>query len=204
MKNELQYFNIEDTLGGNQSKLTDPIMRIAGCAAVTACDLCIFLTVFHNEESLYPYNKEYLSFSEYNIFIKCMKRYLKPRFGGITILKLYVDGLYNYLQSVTNKKYRISEFSGEEKVENAILEIKNKIDQKKVIPYLLLRHKNRKFKHLTWHWFLITGYEECADGFYVNVITYGMKQWLRFDDLWNTGFKKKGGMILIDNTFDAQ
>ena len=43
MKKELQYFKIEEAWGGSQEWFSDRMMRLGGCAAVTACDSCIFL-----------------------------------------------------------------------------------------------------------------------------------------------------------------
>lgn len=43
MKKELQYFKIEEAWGGSQEWFSDRMMRLGGCAAVTACDSCIFI-----------------------------------------------------------------------------------------------------------------------------------------------------------------
>ena len=51
-------------------------------------------------------------------------------------------------------------------------------------------------KDYVWHWFLLTGYEEYEDVMMVKAVTYGSYQWLDFDNLWDTGYTNKGGMIL--------
>ena len=43
MQKELDYFTIEHSYGGNQDWFWDPMMKIGGCAALTACDSCIYL-----------------------------------------------------------------------------------------------------------------------------------------------------------------
>lgn len=43
MTKELDYFAIEGGLGWNQHWFSDRRMYVAGCAAVTACDLSIHL-----------------------------------------------------------------------------------------------------------------------------------------------------------------
>ena len=43
MKKELDYIQVDDALGGNQDWFWDPFMKGGGCAAVTACDVCIYL-----------------------------------------------------------------------------------------------------------------------------------------------------------------
>ena len=93
----------------------------------------------------------------------------------------------------------IREFSGTMEIEKAVQEIRRQIDNGIVIPYLLLKHKNSNFKFLIWHWFLIVGYEEIDKDFYVKVATYGKFHWLSFQELWATGYNKKGGMIILDD-----
>lgn len=66
-----------------------------------------------------------------------------------------------------------------------------------VKPYLLLLHQNPRFKDYVWHWFILGGYEEREGGLFVKAITYGSYQWLSLEELWDTGHKKKGGMILF-------
>jgi hypothetical protein len=82
-------------------------------------------------------------------------------------------------------------------VSEAAKEIRNQIDNNKVIPFLLLKHKNTNFKDFVWHWFLIVGYEVFENDLYIKVATYGGFHWLSFNELWNTGFSQKGGMILF-------
>ena len=45
---------------------------------------------------------------------------------------------------------------------------------------------------------MLVGYEEFENEFYVKIATYGEFHWLSFHELWETGFSRKGGMILID------
>ena len=58
--------------------------------------------------------------------------------------------------------------------------------------------KNKKFDFYEWHWYNFAGYEEEGDDLYVKAVTYGKYEWLNFKELWDTGFKKKGGMIIIN------
>ena len=64
------------------------------------------------------------------------------------------------------------------------------------IPYLMLHHKNRIFKFYDWHWFMLTGYESFEDACMVKAVTYGGFRWLDFNELWDTGYERKGGMII--------
>ena len=52
---ETGYYYIDGDYGWNQEKFTDPIMKGGGCAAVTACDICIFLSRFFGEKNPVSY-----------------------------------------------------------------------------------------------------------------------------------------------------
>ena len=44
----------------------------------------------------------------------------------------------------------------------------------------------------------MSGYDEKPDGrFLVKAVTYGAYEWLDFAKLWNTGYDRKGGLILF-------
>lgn len=197
MRKELPYFQIGSSFGGNQDWFKDPMMNMGGCAEATACDACICMALYNNKSHMYPYDIQNLNKEDYIKFSMKMKPYLTPRFHGIDTLKLYMDGFREYLKDVGERNIQLETYSGDLQVVKATLEIKSQIDQGKVIPYLLLRHKDSYFKDFVWHWFLIIGYEEFEDEFYVKVATYGNYHWLSFRDLWKTGYRRKGGMILI-------
>ncbi len=198
MRKELPYFTIESSYGGNQSWFRDPIMYMGGCAAATACDSCINLALYNEKEYLYPYDVHKLNRENYIQFSMKMKPYLQPRFEGIKILKIFIDGFQRYLQDVGERELKMTEFSGEMPVEKAKTAIRKQIDNRMPIPYLLLKHKNSNMKYFTWHWFLIVGYEEFEKDFFVKVATYGNFHWFSLHELWNTGYKEKGGMIIIN------
>ena len=61
MQKELDYFMIEHSYGGNQEWFLDPMMKIGGCAAVTACDSSIYFDCYKGTEGLYPYEKTALT-----------------------------------------------------------------------------------------------------------------------------------------------
>lgn len=42
-KNELEYFFVEESYGGNQDLFPDVTMRDGGCGAIAACESCIYL-----------------------------------------------------------------------------------------------------------------------------------------------------------------
>ncbi|MFA9377474.1 MAG: hypothetical protein ACERKZ_12055 [Lachnotalea sp.] len=196
-RKELPHFKIGNSFGGNQNWFRDRFMKMGGCAAATACDTCINMALYNNKIHLYPYDIQKLNQDDYIKFSMIMKPFLTPRLQGIDTLKLFIDGFYKYLQEVDEKNIQLVDYSGDMSEKNAIVEVKSQIDHGIAIPFLLLRHKNYNFKHFTWHWFLIVGYEEFENEFLVKIATYGEFYWLSFHELWATGFKKKGGMILV-------
>lgn len=198
MKKELTYFNIEDHYGGNQNWFWDPMMKLGGCAAVTACDLCVYLNILKGSEHLYPFEINFLQKSDYIKFSNIMKHYLRPRMTGINTLQLYIDGFGEYLYDANDQGIKMTPFYGENSVFDGKKIVINQIDKEIPIPFLLLKHKNSKLKELVWHWFLIVGYEKTDDELFIKIATYGKYNWISFDELWDTGYEEKGGMIILD------
>ena len=102
------------------------------------------------------------------------------------------------MEDIDEHSISLSEFSGDNFIEDAIKVVKDRIDKKMPVPMLVLMHKNPKFKDFVWHWFLLTGYEEIDEKFMVKVVSYGSYRWFDFKELWNTGHKRKGGLILFN------
>ncbi len=197
MKKELSYFRVGDSFGGNQDWFRDPMMHLGGCGAAAACDACINTALHDNKTHLYPYDVQRLNKEDYINFSKIMKPYLKPRFHGIDTLEIYIDGFYKYLQDVGETDTQLAGCPGEVPAKEAAREVMSQIDKGISIPFLQLRHKNVNFKDLVWHWFMLVGYEEFEEEFYVKIATYGGFRWLSFYELWDTGYERKGGMVLI-------
>lgn len=197
MKKELDYFKIEDSFGGNQDWFRDPMMHLGGCGAAAACDVCINTALHDNKIHLYPFDIQRLNKEEYIKFSMKMKPYLSPRIKGIDTLEIFIDGFYDYLRDAGDKEIRLEGCHGEVSAAEAAKNVISQINKGMPIPFLLLKHKNAKFKDLVWHWFMLVGYEEFEDELCVKIATYGGYRWLSFHELWETGFKRKGGMILI-------
>lgn len=64
-------------------------------------------------------------------------------------------------------------------------------------PYEVIITVNKKIVDFVWHWFLCIGYEETADDLLIKVETYGEATTFSLKELWNTGYKEKGGLIGI-------
>jgi hypothetical protein len=197
MKRELDYFSIEGGLGWNQHWFSDRWMYLGGCAAVTACDLSIYLARTKGLTELYPYDPENLSKEDYLAFSRMMKGYLGPRLTGIDTLELYSSGLQAYWQDVGAGSLTLAHAEGTLPWMEAGELIRDRIDSGMIVPFLLLRHQSRALKDYHWHWFNLAGYEERQGGFYVKVVTYGSFRWLDFRELWDTGHQRKDGFIRV-------
>ena len=62
----------------------------------------------------------------------------------------------------------------------------------------MLKHKNEKgaLEDYIWHWFILAGYEITEDDLLVKAVSYGEYKWFSLSEMWDTGYDKKGGMIL--------
>ena len=65
------------------------LMKFGGCAALAACDTCIYLAAKQGWKQIYPYNIAHLCREDYDRFAMKMKPYLRPRIGGVDRLSLY-------------------------------------------------------------------------------------------------------------------
>ena len=195
MKKELDYFKVENLYGGSQDWFKDLLMKFGGCAAIAACESCMYFDLHHGT-GLYPYEKNGFHKKDYLDFGKIMKPYLHPRLFGISRLELYIEGFGRYLQDCDEQRVRMKPLHGDREGTEARSALKMQIDQNLPVPCLLLKHRDPEFKDYVWHWFLLTGYEESKDRFMAKAVTYGNWKWLNFDRLWDTGYERKGGLIL--------
>lgn len=197
-KKELDYFQIEGAYGGNQRWMRDWWMHIGGCAALTACDVFLYCALHKGRPEWYPYDLNRLTKKDYRKFAMSMKLYLQPRKSGIKDLDTFMDGFHIYLEDTEATELMVSGFDGGESLEDAKRQLMRQIDSGMPAAYLMLRHQDRKFNFFEWHWFLVNGYEERTDGFYIKVATYGAAHWLCLDELWDTGYEEKGGLVFFD------
>lgn len=198
---ELDYFTIGSSIGGNQEWFLDPMMRLGGCAAETACDSAIWFSL-HFGKSLYPYDVHDLKKKDYRAFGAAMKPYLRPRFRGIDRLSIYRDGFGAYLRQHGENGIQMEEYPGSAPTEAAFQRVREQIDADLPVPMLMLKHSNPKFEDYVWHWFILAGYD--ADSMAVKTVTYSEAEWVDFTQLWNTGFAEKGGLILFHISDEPQ
>ena len=199
MKRELDYIYIDNCIGCNQDWLPEFDMNRGGCAAVTACDLCMYLAKLDNFENLYKF-KDWTR-ENFIKFASIMKPYLTPRYHGIDYLEIYLCGLGDYWRSVNYNLRRLEGLAGSASFNFALEAVKSQIDLNLPIPYLMLNHADNKFEDFEWHWFMLAGYDELDDNILVKAVTYGEAAWLDFKALWNTGCERRGGLIKVLNNF---
>lgn len=196
-KKILDYFTIENTPGGNQDWLPEWDMNMGGCAAVTACDVCIYLALHKNFRTLYPFDVDNLSRNDFINFAAIMKPYLTPRYHGIDFLEIYICGLYDYIHDANNRFVILEGISGNvdyKTFEHAIID---QIDRNLPVPFLLLNHHDKKLDDFEWHWFNLAGYEKLDADTNVLTVTYGEYQWFSLRNIHSTGHERKGGIIRI-------
>ncbi len=198
-KRELEHFYIDKCYGGNQRWMRDWWMHIGGCAALTTCDVLIYCALHRGKPGLYPYDLKNITKKDYKKFGMSMKLYLQPRMGGIKDLDTFIGGVKLYLEDTGAEYIRVRGLDGSESFETARDNMKTQIDSGMPAAYLMLKHKDKKFDFFEWHWFLINGYEEREDGFFIRAATYGAAHWLKMDELWDTGFDEKGGIVFFEN-----
>lgn len=195
---ELPYFHIGQSYGGNQNWMLDPWMHIGGCGALTTCDICLYFALHRGRKELYPYDLSHLTRRDYIRFGMKMKPYLKPRSTGIKDLDTYICGAEGYLRDAGAADIFMKGISGKEPYETAKDQIKRQIDMGNPISYLMLNHHNPDFDFFQWHWFLVNGYGQWKDYFYIKAVTYGSTHWLPLRELWDTGMTEKGGIVIFE------
>ncbi len=198
MKRELSFYEVDGKYGWDQDDFPGFLMKMGGCAAVTACDSCIYFARYFGLKDLYPYDSANVLRNDYIRFAHEMEPYLHPRMGGINRVQLYIDSFGEYLKKKACTAVKMDPFEGTESAADAEKAIKKQIDQGFPIPYLLLLHKDKNLKDYNWHWFTLNGYRSEETGsFLVRAVSYGKAVWMDLENLWDTGHENKGGMVLF-------
>lgn len=197
MRKELPHFYVGTAFGGSQAWFSGYMMREGGCAAVTACDMSICLALYHGRKGLYPYDANHVTREEYVRFSKVMEPYLKPRWTGIDRLDIYMDGYGAFLKDRGETQVFMKPWAGENSFAATREAVRAQIDAGYALPCLTLKHRAPSLRDYVWHWFLLAGYAETADVFMVKAVTYGNWRWLDLAELWDTGYSRKGGLVLF-------
>ena len=201
IRKELPHFYIGKSLGGQQewySRITDFGMNVGGCAAITACDCAIYFEKYFGMSGLYPFDLKNISQIDYLKFGKMMEPYLYPRWSGVDKLEIYLDGFGRFLSNNGVKNLKMRPWSGENNLFDSWDVICSQIDNRYPIPCLNLNHKEPSLQDYVWHWFILNGYEIRGENVFVKAVSYGIGRWFDLKMLWETGYQRKGGMILFE------
>lgn len=187
-------------MGGQQewySRITDFGMNVGGCAAITACDCAIYFEKYLGVRGLYPFDLDKITREDYLKFGKIMEPYLYPRWSGVDKLEIYLDGFGRFVSDRGVKNIKMSGWSGENSISETQKVITSQVDSEFPIPCLTLNHKEATFQDYVWHWFILNGYKTQGAEFLVKAVSYGIGKWFNFKMLWETGYERKGGLILF-------
>ena len=201
VRKELPHFYIDNSLGGQQewySRITDFGMNVGGCAAITACDCSIYFEKYFNLHGLYPFDLQNISREDYLRFGKVMEPYLYPRWSGVDKLEIYLDGYGRFFSDRGIKNLKMSGWSGDSDYSDSFKVICAQIDAGYPIPCLILNHQVPSLQDYVWHWFILNGYEVRDGKYFVKAVSYGIGRWINFLTLWDTGYRRKGGLILFE------
>ena len=172
------------------------MMRLGGCGAETACDSSLYFALHRGIEKAYPFDPHRLSKKSYADFAHIMEKYLWPRMSGIDRLDIYTEGYARYLEDAGVSCISMTTLDGNEPYEAAADAVIRQIDDGFPVPTLILNHRDRRLADYNWHWFLLNGYETRGDSVMVRAVTYSSYEWLDLERLWDTGYIRKGGLIL--------
>ena len=196
IRKELPHFHIGKSLGGQQewySRITDFGMHVGGCAAITACDCSIYFAKYFGLK-IYPFDLQNITQIEYLEFGRIMEPYLYPRWSG----EIYLDGYGKFLHDHGVENLKLYPWSGENNFSDTQQIICRQIDALCPIPCLTLNHQSPALQDYVWHWFILNGYEFRGEKFFVKAVSYGVGRWFDLSTLWDTGFQRKGGLILFE------
>jgi hypothetical protein len=193
---ELPHYTIGDSYGGNQDWFTEPWMNRGGCGALTACDMSIYLARYMGRSALYPFDPERITRSDYLTFGAIMRPFLSPRPRGINKTRTFMDGFRDYMRFRRDTALKMTSVEGDAPYETAREAVRDCIDRGFPIPYLMLLHRDKALDDFNWHWFLLNGYDASDQAFLVKAVTYGSYEWLDLRALWDTGYERRGGLVL--------
>ena len=77
-------------------------------------------------------------------FAHIIEPYLNPRLTGINKLSIYVDGYSRYLRDTGEERIAVDAFGGDNSYKVAAEKVKRQIDAGLPIPFLTLRHKDKR------------------------------------------------------------
>ena len=193
MKKELPFITVAGHYGGDQYKFPRIRMRGGGCSTVCACHAATLIALSDPERRAFsPLKSLNVTRKDFNAFGVEMFPYVHPGFRGMPETAMFRESFGKYADSVgCHADY--SELQGTASFDEALAFIENAIASDEYVQYLLLRHQDKQFDEIEWHWFTITA----IDGSVITFSSFGEKCHADLRELWDTGFDEKGGLIIV-------
>lgn len=185
-------FNIYDSeisyYGGSQNWFPKKFHKLSGCGPVAAANITAYLSKLNNDKynTLYPY-KGIINKSDFTSHMVEIRKYVKPGIFGLTSVEQFSDSVLTFSsdRGVSLDSHILA--ANADSIQDAINFIAQALSQKLPLAILVLKHPIKEFKEFTWHWMTITGLKLNSKNNipYILVSTYGERQEINLDLLWN-------------------
>ncbi|MGV8980715.1 hypothetical protein [Clostridium sp.] len=185
-------FNIADSeisyYGGSQNWFPKKFNKLSGCGPVAAANITAYLsqTFSAKYNTLYPY-KGIVSKKDFILHMVEIRKYVKPGIFGLTSVDQFSDSVLAFSsdRGVSLTSHILADNASS--IQDAINFIAQALTQKIPIAILVLKHRIKEFKEYAWHWMTITGLTLNSKNNipYISVSTYGERQEINLDLLWN-------------------
>ena len=136
----LPHYFIGEHCGIDQDWFPGFWMRIGGCGAVTACEICIYLARFRGRRELCPFDPKHITRADALAFGEIMRPYLHPRVSGIDKTEIFIDGFRAYLAS-RGTALAMESLEGDAPYAAAETAVRTRIDRGMPVAYLMLLHR---------------------------------------------------------------
>lgn len=199
MRNELSFIDIDHKYyGGDQNWSRRWIVRVGGCSTVTACEIAISLARrYGSMRALYPYDAATVTSPDFMSFADSMLPFVGPGAMGLTDIEKYASGLRAYAES-RDVALQTQTLSGDSTASEALAFVKRSIDAGHPAAYLMLKHWDKTYDELEWHWFTITGYDWTGDRPKLIGATYGQRFAMDLGRAWDTRRNWRGGLVTAE------
>lgn len=193
MNIELPFITVAGHYGGDQYKYPRARMRLGGCSTVCACHAATLIALNDPDRAgLSPLKALDVTRKDFNAFGVTMFKYVYPGFRGMPETAIFEKSFSEYADSV-GIKVSYSSLQGDASYEEARAFIEEALSSGKYVQFLLLKHKNKIFDDIEWHWFTVTGINDDT----IIFSSFGERCEAQLSLLWDTGFDEKGGMLIV-------
>ena len=185
-------FNIYDSeisyYGGSQNWFPKKLHMLSGCGPVAAANITAYLsqTFADRYNTLYPH-KGIINIKDFTMHMVEIRKYVKPGLFGLTSVEQFSDSVLAFSndRGVSLVSHILD--ANADSIQDAVNFIAQALSQKLPVAILVLKHSLKEFKEYTWHWMTITGLvlNSKNNSPYISVSTYGERQEINLDLLWN-------------------